>query len=156
MMVVLQKLGRSKASSIRKRHTWTCRQASRPYTRSAFHSSVLPSLPVACTLIYFWFGTRLGCHRPPSSQTVVFDCGHISSYLSCLPSCQELKQTKFVWPFLKAVDPEEYPQYYEEIETPIDLAIIGQRVRNRQYVVLLGQHDDDDHDDDASSCLSPK
>ena len=55
----------------------------------------------------------------------------------CIVADQELEATNFTWPFLKAVDPEEYPQYYVQISNPIDLSIIRTRVESKRFVATV-------------------
>lgn len=46
----------------------------------------------------------------------------------------KLKADKNAWPFLEPVDADEVPEYYEAIHFPIDLATIGERLRQGYYV----------------------
>ena len=41
--------------------------------------------------------------------------------------------TKFAWPFKEPVDPEEYPEYYQAIQSPMDLKQIRRRLSDRTY-----------------------
>ena len=37
------------------------------------------------------------------------------------------------WPFLKAVDPTQFPDYYQVVANPIDLGMIERGLKNNQY-----------------------
>lgn len=46
----------------------------------------------------------------------------------------KLKGDKSSWPFLKPVDPEEVPEYYDYIKFPVDLKTMCERYKARYYV----------------------
>lgn len=46
----------------------------------------------------------------------------------------KIKTDKNAWPFLEPVDVDEVPEYYDTILFPIDLKMIGTRVKEGYYV----------------------
>lgn len=58
----------------------------------------------------------------------------ITSLQSQLKSIlDDLMNTKFVWPYLKEVDAEKYPEYRNVVKDPIDLNIIRARLESGVY-----------------------
>lgn len=54
---------------------------------------------------------------------------------------RDLKNHDASWPFREPVNPETTPHYYEAIRNPVDLKMIGARIRdkvNRNSVLRIG------------------
>jgi histone acetyltransferase len=51
-------------------------------------------------------------------------------------SCIKSKNHKQAWPFLKPVDKDEIPDYYETVKAPMDLSAMEERLEHRCYTTL--------------------
>ncbi|XP_046397212.1 histone acetyltransferase KAT2A isoform X1 [Ischnura elegans] len=75
--------------------------------------------------------------QPPASATSASNDSKMSDsegLLSVLKSIlNQVKNHSAAWPFLKPVDKNDVPDYYDHIKYPMDLKTMGERLRARYY-----------------------
>ena len=59
--------------------------------------------------------------------------GNSAELKACAKLLRDVMRHPFAWPFLKAVDPTQFPDYYTVVTNPIDLGMIERGLKNNQY-----------------------
>ena len=59
--------------------------------------------------------------------------GNSAELKACAKLLKEVTRHTFAWPFVKAVDPTAFPDYYQVVTNPIDLGMIERGLKNNQY-----------------------
>ena len=59
--------------------------------------------------------------------------GNSAELKACAKLLREVTRHTHAWPFLKAVDPTQFPDYYQVVTNPIDLGMIERGLKNNQY-----------------------
>ena len=59
--------------------------------------------------------------------------GNSAKLKACAKLLKEVMRHTFAWPFLKAVDPTAFPDYYTVVTNPIDLGMIDRRLKTNHY-----------------------